>query len=152
MNRKATMAVNSDEENFKLLMEDINKLELNFYEKEDGFWRTMFLGLVGYVSLMTPLVVTKDISRGIKVLIGTSILLAIVGVASMIPVMHRNVRRYGELLDNGKKYMKQSCGQTAPAECNPKGWTKSEKFGLGFAILCGIGASIMLVLVLLCNL
>ena len=70
--------------------EQANSLELAYYEKLDGFWKQLFLGCTGFVSLVVPLALKTDMAATSRKLLVCAVFVVIVATVCLIAPMLRS--------------------------------------------------------------
>lgn len=69
--------------------DQLNWLELNYYEKLDAIWRMFFSGCVGFVALVVPFVLKTEIAEPARLWIKYSVGVVIVACCFLVVPMFR---------------------------------------------------------------
>jgi len=117
--------------------EQLNELELKYYDNLDAFWRMLFTGCVGFVALVVPLILKAEIANPTMVWMKYSIGFVIAACIFLVVPMFRYPLIIKRIREDGIK-------------CHGQGESKQTYFNATMWVFIGLFfASIIAALVLL---
>ena len=106
------------------LKQQVNDLELKYYDKQEVFWQRMFTGCTGFVAIVMPLSIRIDMSREVRWCILGAVASAAICALCNIPLLYSTVRRHKELFEHGRNLAR---GETNTPDYSPQDSTLCER-------------------------
>ena len=106
------------------LMQQVNVLELEYYDKQDVFWQRMFTGCTGFVAIVIPLSIQIAMSRVTRWRLVGAVASAAICALCHIPLLYGSVRRRRELFEHGRKVAR---GESTVFDYSPPDITPCER-------------------------
>jgi hypothetical protein len=128
------------------IMRQVNELEEQVRDHEDSICRLLFGLITTYILAMPPLVSRDNLKCGAVILLAVSVVMALLSLASFVPVLRRKSRQLDDIRVYGERLVEQgkSTGRINPAE-----WSNHEKICM---VVSAVALLISLVLVSLSSL
>ena len=121
-----------ENEKMQTVMQQVNDLELKFRDKQETFWKHMFMCCTGFVAVITPMSLQIDMPTGARICLAIAVASIALCTLCIVPLLYSSVRCYKVLVEHGQKVAR---GESVDYDFSPVNSTGLERWCMKFSVL-----------------